>query len=202
MTAVPEQAGCFVEEDVPSDLQPQPGELWPGAAQERSVAQRFTRRDTAGCEQTAKPPVDCEGGAFPWALSQDRETYAWSGARTVVAGIAAARLVAGSDLSKGGVALEYVLLRFDPGDPARSTTGGLLGDLVRRCGHARPGSVGGVNGLVATQPSFLGPGNPAARGVLVSAGDDLIWLLLDGGAWSPDSERHAVGLAAQRLHAG
>jgi hypothetical protein len=202
MTAVPEQDTCFVEKDLSPDLQLQPGELWPGAAQERSVAQRFTRRDVAGCAPSPKPPADCERGAFPWVLSQDRETYAWSGARKVVAGIAAARLAAGTDLGEGNVALEYVLLRFDPGDPARATTGRLLADLVRRCGHARPGSLGGVKGLVATQPSFFGSGNPAARGVLVSEGDDLLWVLLDGGPWSSQSERRAVGLASERLRAG
>ena len=202
MTAVPEQPGCFVEKDLPPELRLQPGELWQSVAQERAVAQRFTRRGAEPCASMAKAPTDCERGAFPWALSQDHEAYAWSGARTVVAGIAAAHLTAGPDRSGGNVAIEYVVLRFDAGDPARSTTGALLAELVRRCGHARPGHLGGVAGLVATQPSFLGPGSPAARGVLVGTGDDLLWLLLDGGAWSSDSERHAVGIAVTRLRTG
>lgn len=202
MTPVPQQVTCFVEKDLSPDLQLQPGELWPGAAQERSVAQRFTRLDAEGCAPTAKPPGDCERGAFPWVPSQDRAAYAWSGARSVVAGIAAARLAAGPGVSEGDVALEYVLLRFDRGDPARATTSSLLSEIVRRCGHARPGNLGGATGLVATQESFFGAGHPAARGVLVSEGDDLLWLLLDGGAWSSASEAHAVGLAVRRLRAG
>ncbi|NUR80559.1 MAG: hypothetical protein HOQ21_08960 [Dermatophilaceae bacterium] len=201
-TPVPEQVTCFSERDLASAAPVQPGELWPSAAEERAVAQRFTRHDVPGCAPASPPPVGCDRGAFPWVLSDDRENYAWTGARTVVAGIAAARLAAGSDPSKGNVALEYVLLRFDRNDPARARTSALLTGLVRRCGGGRPGTLGGVKGLVASQQSFFGSGNPDGRGVLVSDGDDLVWLMIDGGAWVSESERRAVGLAARRLRAG
>ncbi|GAB3876131.1 hypothetical protein [Terrabacter terrigena] len=134
-------------------------------------------------------------------LSQDPGTYSWSGARTVVAGLAAARLAAGSYLSRGNVALEYVLLQFDPGDPARAATADLLADLARRCGSGRAGRLGGVQGLVATQKSIFGSGS-SARGVLVAEGDDLLWLMIDGAAWSAESERRVVQQAVKRLRTG
>ncbi|MGO4597890.1 hypothetical protein [Terrabacter sp. 2RAF25] len=202
MTAVPEQVTCFVEKDLSTGPPLQPGELWPGAAEVRAAASRITRHDAAGCHPTATPPTTCDGVTFPWVFAQDREIYSWTGARTVVSGLAAARLAAGSDLSKGNVALEYVLLRFDPGDPARGATGALLADLVRRCGGGRPGTLGAVKGIVATQKSIFGAGDDRGRGVLVSGADDLLWLMVDGAAWSTDSERRALGLAAQRLRAG
>ena len=201
MTAVPEQAACFVEKDLSADPPLRPRELWPGAAEERAVAFRETRQDAAGCAPTARLPAACDGVTFPWVFSQNREIYAWTGARRVVAGIAAARLAVGSDPGRGSVVLEYVLLRFDRGDPARTATGEILADLVQRCGRGRAGSLGGVAGLVGEQTSIFGAGT-RARGVLVSEGDDLLWLLVDGGAWSADSERRAVGLAARQLRAG
>lgn len=202
MTAVPEQVTCFVEKDLSTGPPVQPAEIWPGAAEVRAAASRITRHDAPGCHPTATPPTTCDGVTFPWVFAQEREIYSWTGARSVVSGIAAARLATESDLSKGNVALEYVLLRFDPGDPARGATGELLADLVRRCGGGRPGTLGGVRGLVATQMSIFGSGNDKGRGVLVSGGADVLWLMVDGAAWSTDSERRALGLAAQRLRVG
>lgn len=201
MTAVPEQTTCQVARDLSADPPVRPGALWPGAYEERAVAFRDTRRDAAGCAPTPRPPTECDGVTFPWVASSGRETYAWSGARRVLTGLAAGRLAAGSDPSRGSVVLEYVALRFDHGDPARASTHELLADLVRRCGGGRPGALGGVRGLVGTQVSIFGAGT-TARGVLVGQGDDLLWLLVDGDAWSPDSERRAVPLALGRLHSG
>jgi hypothetical protein len=200
MTAVPELATCFVEKDLSRDPPVLARELWPGALEERSVATRFTRQRTRGCVPTARPAPTCDDVRFPWVLPAEREIYSWTGARRVLAGIVAARVAAGPDPSKGAVAVEYVELRFDAGDPARAATGAMLADLVRRCGNGRAGTLGGLTGLVATQRGFFGAAQPG-RGILVSAGDDLVWLSVDGGPWSRDSERRALGVVAERVRA-
>ena len=200
MTAVPEQTTCFVEKDLSLDPPVRARELWPGGFEERSVATRVTRQSSPGCAPTARPAATCEDVRFPWVFAGERETYSWTGARRVVAGIVAARLAAGSDPSKGALAVEYVALRFDAGDPARATTGAMLTALVRRCGNGRPGTLGGLNGLVGTQHGFFGAAEPG-RGVLVSEGDDLLWLSVDGDAWSRDTERRALGVVADRARA-
>ncbi|CAN7323392.1 hypothetical protein LJR027_001642 [Terrabacter sp. LjRoot27] len=197
MTAVPEDSACAAETDRSATSPVRAAELWPGASVTGGRATEVRARPGVPCPDVPAPVPDCALPVFAWSSSTNEELLGWTGADRVLSGLAGARVAAASDPGKGSLQVGYVRLRFRAGDPRLGETRAQLEDAMRRCGSGRPGSLGGVTGFVATQESLVGA--DPVRTLLVAESDRLVWVALDGGAWSAASTERAVRLTLARL---
>lgn len=199
MTTIPEYPACAAETDLGDRPPVRATDLWPGASATGGRGTEVRARPGVPCREVPAPVPDCSLPVFGWSSSTNEELLGWTGADRVVSGLAGARVAAASDPGQGSLVVDYVQLRFRRGDPRLAGTRTHLEDAMRRCGGGRPGALGGVRGFVATQDSLTGA--DSVRTVLVSDADHLVWLALDGGAWSSTSTERAVRRTLEQLGA-
>ncbi|MDN5778243.1 MAG: hypothetical protein L0H96_15175, partial [Humibacillus sp.] len=198
MTPVPESSPCVSIVDLAADAVPvRPDAIWPGLGATSFNATRAVSRHRAGCAAPRPPEPDCTV-SFPFTVQ---------GVDDVVLAFALDRLVTGEArvtvaASSAGATSEqriisYRSMRRQAG-AAGETALAWLRSAVVRCAGGSPGRLGGMGGLVGSVSS---PDSPSgrARSLFVVSGDLAIWVVLDGGAWSPASDRQAVEAAVSRL---
>ncbi|WP_256792368.1 hypothetical protein [Terrabacter sp. Ter38] len=197
MTAVPEDSSCAAGTERGAGLPVRPADLWPGASATGGRATEVRARPGVPCPAEPAPEPDCGLPVFAWSSSTNEELLGWTGAERVLSGFAGARVAASSDAGTGSLSVGYVSLRFREDDSRLAVTRAHVEDAMRRCGGGRPGTLGGVSGFVASQESLVGA--DPVRTLLVAGPDRLVWVALDGGAWSATSTERAVHLTLQRL---
>jgi len=197
MTAVPEDSACAAGTDRGASLPVRAADLWPGASVTGGRATEVRARPGVPCPAVPAPEPDCGLPVFAWSSSTNEELIGWTGADRVLSGFAGARVAASSDAGKGSLSVSYVSLRFRQGDSRLAVTRAHLEDAMHRCGSGRSGTLGGVTGFVASQESLVGA--DPVRTLLVTEPDRLVWVALDGGAWSATSTERAVRVTLERL---
>ncbi|MEO6998472.1 MAG: hypothetical protein ABI112_10345 [Terracoccus sp.] len=198
MTPVPESSSCASTEDLNAEAVPvRPDAIWPGLGVTSFNASRTVSRHRAGCAAQRPAGPDCTV-SFPFTVQGPEDlvlAFALDRLVTGEARVTVAASPAGATSSQRIVAYRSMLR-----EPGRAGEAALawLRSAVATCAGGRPGRLGGTSGLVGSVSS---PDSPSgrARALFVVSGDLSVWLVLDGGAWSPQSDREAVGAAVSHL---
>jgi hypothetical protein len=158
-------------------------------------------RGGGSCVAQLPAAPDCEL-SFPWAGVDDEDLLLATGARSLLVGRVYARVAESSNSVGGTASLLYTVLDLG-GSPDRLAdayewfAGGATG-----CGIGKPGSVGGVTGVVGSghRPTLLStvPG----RFLLTEDGSRVVVLVFQGGAWSDDSRASATRRVMPLLRGG
>ena len=199
MTMVPEAKTCV--RLTPSATPPLTvQDLWPKSTAGGFGSSEITRGpDAASCTAALPTQPSCQA-AYPWAAMSTSDVLIATGADREVDGLIDTTLPQGA--SGGGrqpATLLYLVLRFDParaGASEAATT--WLSDAMVACAGAREGTIGGIRGLVGSQPSERGASTPATS-ALVTGPDSITWLLFDGDGWTPGERDRVASLAVARL---
>lgn len=198
MTPVPESSPCASTEDLATDAVPvRPDAIWPGLGATSFNASQTVSRHRAGCSAQRPAEPDCTV-SFPFTVQGPEDlvlAFALDRLVTGEARVTVAASPAGATSSQRIVTYRSMLR--EPGTAGESALAWLR-SAVARCAGGRPGRLGATSGLVGSVSSLDSPSG-RARSLFVVSGDLSVWLVLDGGAWSPASDREAVDGAVSHL---
>ncbi|MEO5743730.1 MAG: hypothetical protein ABIQ53_03950 [Terracoccus sp.] len=198
MTPVPESSLCASTVDLAADAVPfRPDAIWPGPGATSFNASRTVSRHRTGCAARLPAAPDCTVG-FPFTVQGNDEVvlaFALDRLVTGEARVTVAASPAGATSSQRIISYHSMLRQAGAAGEAALAW---LRSAVATCVGGRPGRLGGTSGLVGSVSS---PNSPSgrARSLFVVSGGLAIWLVLDGGAWSPASDRRAVDAAVLSL---
>lgn len=198
MTPVPQSPVCGSTVDLTADAVPiRPDAIWPGLGATSFNASRTVSRHRADCAAKRPAEPDCTV-SYPFtAQGPDEEVLAFGLDRLVTgeARVTVAASPAGTTSAQR--IISYHSMRRQSAKSGEAALAWLR-SAVGTCAGGRPGRLGGTSGLVGSVSS---PDSPSgrARSLFVVSGDLAIWVVLDGEAWSPTSDRQAVDAAVSRL---
>ena len=198
MTPVPESSPCVSTVDLAADAVPvRPDAIWPGLGATSFNATRTVSRHRVGCVAPRPPEPDCTL-SFPFSVQGPDDLVLAFDLDRLVTGEARVTIAASpAGATSAQRIISYRSMLRQPGTAGESALGWLR-SAAATCAGARPGRLGGAGGLVGSVSS---PNSPSgrARSLFVVSGDLAIWLVLDGGAWSPESDRQAVAATVTAL---
>ncbi len=193
MTPVPGAVTCTVTRDLEAAQVPvRPDRLWTDLRESSFGAREIRSRHQPGCAVPRPVEPDCTV-SFPFAVQDQQDVVLAFGLDRLVTGSARATLSRTASARAPERILSYTVL-VPPADVTGKGASSWLRAAVERCVGGRPGRLGGVAGLVGSLASpDASPGR--ARSLFVVEAGRAVWVVLDGGSWTPETERQAVQTA-------
>ncbi|MEO7752895.1 MAG: hypothetical protein ABIS35_05725 [Terracoccus sp.] len=197
---MPGAVTCTITRDLAAGEVPvRPDLLWPELTRKTFGATETRSRHQPGCGTTRPADPDCTV-SFPFTVQVQQDVVLAFGLDRLVTGAGRATPARGAAGRAPERIVGYSMFVFPTGTSGTSgeAASAWVRSAVERCSGGRSGRLGGVDGLVGSLASpDASPGR--ARTLFLVRGDRALWVVLDGGSWSPPVDRQAVGAAVTAL---
>lgn len=201
MTPVPEAARCSVTTGLTSAAPLRPETIWPDSPHRGGSATQTVRRAGATCPDKVPTETTCDA-SFPFIAASEDDVLRGLGAQRLTTGEAHAEVAAPSGAIPSQAAILYTVLHFAASGTSATAVESAQARLdaaVKTCTGGRPGHLG-ADGLVGQRESVMAVrAFQDAHFVFARAGNDLVWLVVDGVGWTAATREAAARRAIDAI---